>query len=187
MDVPRHRLTGSRVSPSSSVSHVTYGPDSPLKLVTAIVIVVLVGSLNDWQKERQFRVLNEKKDDRKLKVIRGGVEQQINVKVRTVVCTLQPTLLTRGAYRTYSSVMSPFSSPVKSYLSTVCSFKATMSSATSRARPVRPIRSRRRRSRPASRNAATSWTASSSPVPRFSRALAPTSSLLSVRGPHMAA
>jgi len=48
----------------------------------AIIIVVLVGSLNDWQKERQFRVLNEKKDDRTMKVIRNGAEQQINVKVR---------------------------------------------------------------------------------------------------------
>jgi Ca2+-transporting ATPase len=40
------------------------------------MIVVLVGSLNDWQKERQFRALNEKKDDRTVKVIRDGREQQ---------------------------------------------------------------------------------------------------------------
>lgn len=50
-------------------------------IIIAVVIVVLVGSLNDWQKERQFRALNEKKDDRTVKVIRKGQEQQINIKV----------------------------------------------------------------------------------------------------------
>ena len=50
-------------------------------IMIAIIIVVLVGSLNDWQKERQFRALNEKKDDRTVKVIRDGREQQINIKV----------------------------------------------------------------------------------------------------------
>jgi Ca2+-transporting ATPase len=49
----------------------------------AILIVVVVGSLNDWQKERQFRKLNDKKEDRGVKVIRDGNEQVINVKVRT--------------------------------------------------------------------------------------------------------
>ena len=47
----------------------------------AIIIVVLVGSLNDWQKERQFRALNEKKEDRTVKVIRDGREQQVNIRV----------------------------------------------------------------------------------------------------------
>ena len=32
--------------------------------ISIIMIVVLVGSLNDWQKVRQFRALNEKKEDR---------------------------------------------------------------------------------------------------------------------------
>ena len=41
---------------------------------------VLVGSLNDWQKERQFQVLNEKKDERGVKVIRDGVEMVIDIK-----------------------------------------------------------------------------------------------------------
>ena len=50
-------------------------------IIIAIIIVVLVGSLNDWQKERQFRALNEKKDDRTVKVIRDRREQQINIKV----------------------------------------------------------------------------------------------------------
>ncbi|KAG8905804.1 hypothetical protein FRB99_008229 [Tulasnella sp. 403] len=49
-------------------------------IMVAVLIVVLVGSLNDWQKERQFRALNDKKDDRTLKVIRDGQECVINVK-----------------------------------------------------------------------------------------------------------
>ncbi|KAH7105050.1 calcium-translocating P-type ATPase [Auriculariales sp. MPI-PUGE-AT-0066] len=63
-----------------------------LAIIFAILIVVLVGSLNDWQKERQFRVLNEKKDDRKLKVIRNGSEQQINIKDVVVgdIAVLEP-------------------------------------------------------------------------------------------------
>ncbi|KAH7097377.1 calcium-translocating P-type ATPase [Auriculariales sp. MPI-PUGE-AT-0066] len=63
-----------------------------LAIIVAIVIVVLVGSLNDWQKERQFKVLNEKKEDRKIKVIRHGVEQQINVKDVVVgdIAVLEP-------------------------------------------------------------------------------------------------
>jgi len=48
-------------------------------IIVAIFIVVAVGSLNDWQKERQFKVLNEKKEDRLVKVIRDGGERQIDV------------------------------------------------------------------------------------------------------------
>lgn len=42
---------------------------------------VLVGSLNDWQKERQFKKLNEKKEERGVKVIRDGHEKVIDIKV----------------------------------------------------------------------------------------------------------
>ncbi|KAI9463227.1 calcium-translocating P-type ATPase [Lactarius psammicola] len=48
-------------------------------IIAAILIVVSVGSLNDWQKERQFQALNEKKEDRLVKVIRDGGERQIDV------------------------------------------------------------------------------------------------------------
>ena len=41
---------------------------------------MVVGSLNDWQKERQFKVLNEK-EEHGVKVIRNGVEDLIDVKV----------------------------------------------------------------------------------------------------------
>lgn len=37
-------------------------------IIIAILIVVLVGSVNDYQKEKQFRKLNAKKDDRIVKV-----------------------------------------------------------------------------------------------------------------------
>lgn len=47
--------------------------------MVAIFIVVTVGSLNDWQKELQFKKLNAKKEDRSVKCIRGGVEQLMSV------------------------------------------------------------------------------------------------------------
>ena len=50
-------------------------------IMVAVIIVVVVGSLNDWQKERQFRALNEKKQDRGVNVIRHGDEMVINIKV----------------------------------------------------------------------------------------------------------
>ena len=48
-------------------------------IVVAIFIVVLVGALNDWQKERQFVKLNRKKEQRDVKVIRSGARQEISV------------------------------------------------------------------------------------------------------------
>lgn len=48
-------------------------------ICVAIVIVVAVGSVNDWQKERAFVRLNAKKDDREIKVIRSGKAVVINV------------------------------------------------------------------------------------------------------------
>jgi Ca2+-transporting ATPase len=48
-------------------------------IIVAIVIVVVVGSLNDWQKELQFVKLNKKKQDRNVNVIRSGKTQEISV------------------------------------------------------------------------------------------------------------
>jgi Ca2+-transporting ATPase len=48
-------------------------------IIVAILIVVCVGSLNDWQKEKQFEALNEKREDRFVKVLRDGREQLIHV------------------------------------------------------------------------------------------------------------
>jgi Ca2+-transporting ATPase len=48
-------------------------------ICVAIIIVTLVGSVNDYQKERAFVKLNAKKEDRDIKVIRSGKSFMINV------------------------------------------------------------------------------------------------------------
>lgn len=48
-------------------------------IIVAIAIVVVAGALNDWQKERQFRKLNVKKEDRLVKVVRSGRPMTISV------------------------------------------------------------------------------------------------------------
>ncbi|KAL2814007.1 hypothetical protein BJX63DRAFT_431641 [Aspergillus granulosus] len=45
----------------------------------AIIIVVMVGSLNDYQKERAFVKLNAKKEDREVTVIRSGKSIRLSV------------------------------------------------------------------------------------------------------------
>ncbi|KAJ3515894.1 hypothetical protein NLJ89_g1472 [Agrocybe chaxingu] len=61
-------------------------------IIIAISIVVIVGSLNDWQKERQFKALNERKEERGVKVIRDGVEKVIDIKEVVVgdIALLEP-------------------------------------------------------------------------------------------------
>ncbi|KAI9814378.1 MAG: hypothetical protein M1827_003234 [Pycnora praestabilis] len=48
-------------------------------IMAAIIIVVVVGAANDWQKERQFVKLNKKKEDRTVKAIRSGRSQEISI------------------------------------------------------------------------------------------------------------
>ena len=48
-------------------------------IIIAIIIIVLVGSINDYQKERQFLRLDEKKQSREVKVIRSGKPQQVSI------------------------------------------------------------------------------------------------------------
>ena len=48
-------------------------------IIVAVFIVVGVGSLNDWQKEKQFEALNEKREERSVKVVRDGREQLIDI------------------------------------------------------------------------------------------------------------
>lgn len=48
-------------------------------ILVAVIVVTLVGSVNDWQKERQFAKLNRKKEDRLLEVLRNGLNCQINI------------------------------------------------------------------------------------------------------------
>ncbi|KAG6827741.1 hypothetical protein H0H92_010587 [Tricholoma furcatifolium] len=74
-------------------------PDDPpvdwvegVAIIVAIAIVVGVGSLNDWQKERQFKQLNDKKEERGVKVIRDGVECIVDIKEVVVgdIALLEP-------------------------------------------------------------------------------------------------
>ncbi|KAJ3358849.1 hypothetical protein GGF32_009945 [Allomyces javanicus] len=61
-------------------------------IIIAVLIVVLVASVNDWQKERQFRALSAKVDDRTVKVLRRGAVTRISVYDVLVgdVLTLEP-------------------------------------------------------------------------------------------------
>jgi Ca2+-transporting ATPase len=45
----------------------------------AIIIVVMVGALNDYQKERQFTKLNAKKEERDVKALRDGKERLLSI------------------------------------------------------------------------------------------------------------
>ncbi|KAK3817617.1 MAG: PMCA-type calcium-translocating P-type ATPase [Benniella sp.] len=49
-------------------------------ILVAVAAVVFTNAINDYQKERQFRKLNAKKDDRNVKLLRDGREQEVNVK-----------------------------------------------------------------------------------------------------------
>ncbi|KAI9294032.1 PMCA-type calcium-translocating P-type ATPase [Neoconidiobolus thromboides FSU 785] len=48
-------------------------------IIVAVLVVVLTNAVNDYQKEKQFRKLNAKKDDRLVKVVRDGREEEISV------------------------------------------------------------------------------------------------------------
>lgn len=48
-------------------------------ILVAIFIVVLVGTINDWQMQRSFNKLNAKHDDRHVKVIRSGKSIELSV------------------------------------------------------------------------------------------------------------
>lgn len=48
-------------------------------IIVAVLIVVLVGAGNDYQKERQFAKLNAKKEDREVIVIRNGEQKLISI------------------------------------------------------------------------------------------------------------
>lgn len=63
-----------------------HAPDEPrvewvegVAIIVAIAIVVIVGSLNDYSKERQFTKLNKRKQDRLIKVVRGGKTMEVSV------------------------------------------------------------------------------------------------------------
>lgn len=65
---------------------VEHEPGSPsvewvegVAILIAILIVVVVGTVNDWQMERQFNKLNEKHNDRTVKAVRSGKSVEISV------------------------------------------------------------------------------------------------------------
>ncbi|KAJ2778880.1 plasma membrane calcium [Coemansia javaensis] len=47
-------------------------------IIVAIAVVTLVASINDYQKEKQFRKLNAKKNDRRVRVTRAGQERLVS-------------------------------------------------------------------------------------------------------------
>ncbi|KAF2682157.1 calcium-translocating P-type ATPase [Lentithecium fluviatile CBS 122367] len=66
---------------------VDHGPGAPpsvdwiegCAICVSIVVVVMVGAVNDWQKERAFVKLNAKKEAREVKVIRSGKSFTVSV------------------------------------------------------------------------------------------------------------
>lgn len=48
-------------------------------ICVAILIVTVVTAANDWQKERQFSKLNQKNNDREVKVIRSGKSMKMSI------------------------------------------------------------------------------------------------------------
>ncbi|KAJ0419929.1 calcium-translocating P-type ATPase [Aspergillus carlsbadensis] len=48
-------------------------------ILAAVIIVVVVASHNDWQKEKAFVKLNTRKDNREVKVLRSGKSMLVNV------------------------------------------------------------------------------------------------------------
>ncbi|KAI9320016.1 PMCA-type calcium-translocating P-type ATPase [Dichotomocladium elegans] len=69
--VPEYDAAGNRIPGVKWVEGVA--------IIVAVLIVVLVASINDFQKERQFRKLNAKKEDRAVKATRDGVICMISV------------------------------------------------------------------------------------------------------------
>ncbi|KAI7872032.1 PMCA-type calcium-translocating P-type ATPase [Spinellus fusiger] len=47
-------------------------------ILLAVIVVVITSAINDYEKEKQFRKLNAKKEDRCIKVLRGGMTHQIH-------------------------------------------------------------------------------------------------------------
>ncbi|KAI9492376.1 PMCA-type calcium-translocating P-type ATPase [Zychaea mexicana] len=71
IDIPEYDAEGNRIPGIKWVEG--------LVIICAIAIVVLVGSINDFQKDKQFRKLNAKKEDRQVKATRSGKTEMISV------------------------------------------------------------------------------------------------------------
>ncbi|KAJ2656763.1 plasma membrane calcium [Coemansia sp. RSA 1200] len=67
------RVTGDAVEDGQDVHWV-----EGFAIIVAISVVTLVASINDYQKEKQFRKLNAKKNDRRVRVTRNGLEHLVS-------------------------------------------------------------------------------------------------------------
>ena len=65
-------------------------------ILIAVAIVVLVNALNDWQREKQFRKLNARAEDRLVNILKGGRPTRISIFDLAVgdVCLLEPGVRT---------------------------------------------------------------------------------------------
>ena len=48
-------------------------------ILMAVIIVATVTAVNEWQKEKQFRALNDVKNNKPVKVMRGGVFKEVSI------------------------------------------------------------------------------------------------------------
>ncbi|KAJ2642670.1 plasma membrane calcium, partial [Coemansia sp. RSA 1694] len=67
------RVTGDPIEDSQNVHWV-----EGFAIIVAIAVITLVSSINDYQKEKQFRKLNAKKNNRRVRVTRGGQERLVS-------------------------------------------------------------------------------------------------------------
>ncbi|QGI77914.1 unnamed protein product [Fusarium fujikuroi] len=110
-------------------------------IIVAIAIVVIVGSLNDYQKERQFTKLNKKKQDRLVKVIRFENHDdlkkmdpfiQSGARIMEGVGTYMATSV--GVYSSYGKTLmslneDPEMTPLQAKLNVIATYIAKLGSA----------------------------------------------------------
>ena len=62
-------------------------------IIVAVLIVIGVGSINDWQKKKQFEALKEKREERSIKVVCDGRKQLIHIQYVVVgdIALLEPS------------------------------------------------------------------------------------------------
>ena len=60
------------------VERSAYGWLEGVAILFAVFVVVMVGAVNDYQKEKQFRELNAKKDDVQITVLRDGKTTKVS-------------------------------------------------------------------------------------------------------------
>lgn len=65
---------------AGSIAHPSDGWIEGSAILLAVAIVTLVGAYNDWNKEKQFRSMDEKKEDKQTLVIRDGLNLSVSTK-----------------------------------------------------------------------------------------------------------